>query len=248
MNELELPVLHAKISELRALHEFCTTYQHYIMPRSVKPLVHDPQSRPRDFKASAFVYAFFTFNALYSVDWEESQRKPYMEPVAASGFQQERFCKMVAFCYKNHHDAATVYTTRLKEYCMLLGVRDPIQALAPMRAMSRQSMESKLAKQFKERQGKSDEIAINSIEEFKQAFQSVYSWQSDALENSLEDHRIAINGLLYFVYLVRNNTFHGSKDVTQLNRQQEQRLLVYAAILMAVNELLLETVTAGHLV
>lgn len=240
MSELELPGLYDKIRELETLHRFCAMYQHGVarLPRRL----YEPQAGYVEHEASSFVYAFFTFNAFYSVDWEASLQQLREEPVDATGSEQERFWRMATFCYDNNPEAPKVYSRALRHYCKLFGVDSPEREIDRLSPTPNKRLETKLYNQYVHRQTQGNEINIQSIEGFKAAFRTVNARPSGPRGARLEDHRIAVNGVLYFVYLVRNNIFHGRKDITDMGPNRKQRLLVYAAILMAANDLLLKTV------
>lgn len=56
--------LKIEIRKLNALHEATLRFDHAIKERG--------QTDWRDFTPSRFIYAFFTFNSIYSFDWETS--------------------------------------------------------------------------------------------------------------------------------------------------------------------------------
>lgn len=75
-------------------------------------------------------------------------------------------------------------------------------------------------------------ITDSEREKFKAAFEKLIT------TNEIKVGKLK-NDILRFVYLVRNNIFHGTKNTIEMTENfQRKRLLIYTNILIAVNELL----------
>lgn len=246
MSETSVLTLRGIIQDFKDLQEFCLTYEHaiYEVPKS-RPLyqtrleAEEPVSR----RASTFVYSFFVFNNLYSIDWHESVQHPDNEPEEAQGNQQEQFWKMADDCYKsNPIAAAESYSHNLRRYLQRFGIEKPMQKLKDIRRDENTDLENELKHQYDVRQRSGKETTMQSISDFRQSFKALYEYAgggSGAI--SPENHQTHLNNVLYFVYKIRCSVFHSRKRIAvrEVTRSQDIRLLIYSAALLATNQMVL---------
>lgn len=245
MTETASLSLRNRMQDLRDLQKFCLTYEHGIhLVSSTGSLYQGSQTQYTSRRASTFIYTFFVFNNLYSIDWQVSLANPDKEPSEAGGSQQEQFWKMVAVCYQNTTlNTVIQYSRHLVNFCERFGFSNPVSKLKGIRAERNSELEAKLQDQYTKRQqpNKGKELTMQSIADFKESFKVLYQYrQSTAI--SLSDHQLHLNNVLYFIYCVRCNVFHGDKGVAvaHIQRSQDERLLIYSAALLATNQLILD--------
>lgn len=251
MTETSSLSLKSRIRDFKDLQKFCLTYEHAIREVAGSIALYQGgahEAEPISRRASTFVYSFFVFNNMYSIDWEKSLEHPDCETVdAACGLsQQEQFWKMVDVCYQSDaRDAAVCYSKYLREYLQRFGIHNLRRQLRGIDSDQNHELEKKLRNQYDERRRKDrHEITMQSIEDFRQSFMALYSYE--ALEHKAAvpegEHQNHLNNVLYFVYVVRCNVFHGRKlvAVRYITRSQDIRLLLYSAALLATNQIVLE--------
>ena len=164
------------------------------------------------FEPTKFVYAFFAFNMVYSIDWKASislNRIQYVNNRAKS-----LFVDTIKFI--SDFDES-LFETELSKL-------DPKRELYAV--ISRMTDDRNSSKK--------SEFTDNTIaQDFKIASQKFSDYQS---LNS-DDHF----DLLQMSYTVRNNIFHGEKKAMQMvEAGQRKRLLHYANIILATNEAFFE--------
>lgn len=182
----------------------------------------------QEFNPTRFVYAFFTFNSVYAWDWSRSF--PANEPlewepmIKADGSSRrksetEQFSGLVDYYHTAlGADAATVFAASLNRIINLLGISDPEDKLTRINVIN----ETKDARKYRKR-------FLDNFETIRQP------------EASSGDPKKALTEVLWFIYLVRCNIFHGRKKTIEMEDDEQQaRLLIYAAILIATNGMLFE--------
>lgn len=237
--------LRSRIQDLRGLQEFCLTYEHAIRYVDRPGLLY--QERQRNYisrPATTFIYTFFVFNNLYSIDWEASLANPDKEPSEAKGWQHEQFWKMMAVCYQHpKFNAPSKYSRHLVKFCGRFGFSEPLSTLEGIRSEQNSKLETKLKDQYEKRQKpkKGKELTMQSIADFKESFKVLYQYEKESTI-SRSEHQLHLNNVLYFIYCVRCNVFHGQKGVAvaHIGDAQEERLLIYSAALLAANQLILD--------
>jgi hypothetical protein len=245
MTETASLSLRNRMQDLRDLQKFCLTYEHAIQYVDTPGSLYRVQrANYTSRRASTFIYTFFVFNNLYSIDWQTSLTSPDKEPDEADGSNQEQFWKMIAVCYQNTaFNAPSHYSQHLVDFCERFGFSNPLSKLKGIRSEQNTELENKLQKQYTERQkpGKGKELTMQSIANFKESFKALYRYGKGTAV-SLVDHQLHLNNVLYFIYCVRCNVFHGDKGVAvaHIQRSQDERLLIYSAALLAANQLILD--------
>lgn len=208
-----------EVTKLFSLHQACTILEHGI--RDV-----DIGTQWRAFSPTRFVYAFFTFNSIYSFDWSAS-----IETKTAVRWKKDekghfprgkkQFKRYIRFCSDTLGEATPLtFSDQLQECLALFKVENWVQALENIKP--------------------SNEISKDRI--YREAFPNNF----DKLiygQITREDHYATLVTALMFIYRVRNNIFHGSKTRIEMeSMEQQKRLLIYTALLISTNGLLFKSI------
>jgi hypothetical protein len=238
--------LRSRIEEFEQFQDFCLSYEHGIRykHRDTSPYSGEGEKDYQPRRATTFIYAFFVFNDIYKINWAESLKNPDDEPSEwKEGLsQQEMFWAMTAFCFSDTPNDVRPFTTRLFKYCKKLGVHNPSSELKKISEADNTYLTDKLTNQYDARQKKAQEISLRSIGDFLISFDALYQNGASEQKTPLQNGLTHINNVLYFIYLVRCSVFHGRKQLTvaSLGRDQDVRLAIYAATIMAMNQVVIE--------
>lgn len=208
-----------QLNELYSLHRACLEFKHGVLRE------HAPWKL---YKPSQFVYAYFTFNSIYSFDWASSfEQKKLLEWQAEIDIQSnkekqpsesKKFKGMVKTCFKIlGNTAPKIFLSFLKE--CLSEIPNPDKELENIIPDSR--------------------ITSEEAADFRTHFYEICHSKLTPSE-SRKVLKVLIE-VLIFIYKVRNNIFHGEKSViNMMDEEQQRRLIIYRAILLATNELFFE--------
>jgi len=215
--------LKIEIRKLAALHEATIRLEHAV--RDVG------QTEWNEFAPSRFVYAFFTFNSIYSFNWEDSfkERKAITwrseNEVHGLG-EDEQFKAYVK--YVDHvlsPETGSIFSEQLVsslESCCIDNAIDELKGVNVTNATK-----------------KLKNLAIQLPGQF-----------GHLLKGTARKHEFfpTACAVLEFVYRVRCNLFHGSKTHVQLlDQAQQRRLLIYSGILVATNSLLFKVTKKANI-
>lgn len=216
--------LKLEIRKLAALHEATIRLKHGIKEVD--------QTLWNDYAPSGFVYAFFTFNSIYSFDWESSFRDKKVvrwEPdKLGKMLREEDQIKAYLCCMDSliKPETAGLLSSDLSIQLKRHDISDPVEELMQVDIVNATNKVKNLAKQMP---GKFKNLLSAKVKP--------------------EDLFADLCAILRFVYAVRCNLFHGSKThVELLDLKQQRRILIYSSILIATNALLFkaaETVDIG---
>jgi hypothetical protein len=205
--------LNEYLNEIFALHHLCLRVDHGIQYGN----------RPwKLFVPSKFVYSFFTFNTIYSTDWSASfELGEVTEWKCEKGSNGElkdpseskKIRGYVDFLYKNiPGNFVEVLDEQLRKG--LNGMDDTLSALEGIKIDKR--------------------IDQKKSESFQRYFRLLWEQKVKG-----KNHKEAVRKIAHFVYLVRNNIFHGQKNTLQMMEStQQERLKIYTAFLASLNYLL----------
>lgn len=185
---------------------------HYIAKKSDHEIQLNGRS-VKSFEPTKFYYAYSAFNAFYNFDWEESLKSQKLVIISREEkepSEQAKFKKMIKFILLNASDEEK------GEFCKLIcggkkteGLIEIISKITP----------DKYIKEEK-------------IENFKDTFKNLIKTKKIKTKKFIED-------IIIFIYLVRNNVIHGTKDIIKMSDNcQKNRLEIYTNILLCLNELL----------
>lgn len=210
-------------------------YKIHLAARELEHGIRD--NRWRLFEPSKFVYAFFAFNSFYSVNWGDTEKQRTLvkweigselnnvdEPIKTESQKIRELRKYIYYSYvrndkdkieqkKGKEEIAVLFIGKLKDY-----LNDSIED-------AKESILSIVTDNV---------INIDKKNRFIRDFNNL----ADAKLTGKEFND-ALDNVLYYVFLVRNNIFHGSKTVVEMMEyEQKKRFEIYTAILLAINELL----------
>lgn len=198
--------LHDKLEELHKLHLACVELDHGIYQRNKWIL----------FEQTKFIYAYFTFTSIYSINWDSSFSKQELVEWGLIN-EEDKIDELVMFCFGNlgHKGMDDFY--HIMKNLIPTGINHPLKEMEDIMT---------------------DLSASSKIKDFQRDFKFIYS-QEYVNVKKLSKKRNVLKDVLYFIYLIRNSIFHGTKTVTHmLNIGQQRRLSIYTAVLISVNELL----------
>ena len=212
--------LKSQMHNLQVLHQDSASLEHAIR-------MYD--DKWHEFIPSRFIYSFFTFNTLYSIDWEESLAKgeliSYDDPtpegennaktVKQRMPEKDRYPKYISFCFEDD-DFVKLYEEFFFDFIGQTFEKEEI--LRELKKI------------------KKDE---NSSGNIKRGYfiRDFY----DACYNTLTDHILKIDDsktIITFIYKIRCNIFHGAKTLKELNdKSQKKRIDIYTVFLIAINQM-----------
>ena len=176
------------------------------------------------------MYAFFTFNSI-SFNWEESfslNKASSSEASAGSQFSKEedQIKSYVTFADSQlHPDAATLLTDQFAAIVKEFGIKRPVESM------------------------RSIEL-VNPVKGLRSQAKAMPALTEKLINKKLQpkDLYATLAHMLHFVYLVRCNIFHGVKTQVEMTTpDQQQRLLVYTALLIAASELLFQAARRANI-
>ncbi len=166
----------------------------------------------RLFEPSKFIYAYFAFNSYYNFDWENSlkEKKLCGYPEDVDKTEGYRYKAMIDFIFPKLDDS--------DRECFFKIIRGKMTEEKLIEMISMITPDHR--------------ISPSEREDFKKAFKEM-----------LTKKEIKIGKLKHvivrFIYMVRNNIFHGTKNTIEMSEIfQRKRLEIYSNIIIALNEML----------
>jgi len=189
------------------------------------------------FEPSQFIYAYFAFNSFYSINWEDSITK-------------QEIIKWEITSEDNNNNENISESKKISSFIQFIYNSFVDESLSSEEKENSKQVisldfSSKLKKRLKDKVNFDlyDIIVdININEEMKRRIINKYN----ALVNTEligKKFRRALNTVLLFIYNVRNNIFHGTKNIIQMmDNQQRNRLYIYTSIILTINEMLFDAI------
>lgn len=218
--------------ELRNLHRL------HCITKDFNHIIEYQSGSWKMFEPSKFIYSYFTFNSLYNIDWENSIKliklidTPEHHPTAVDGF-----------------DNPKRLTESDKYKFMIDFIFDSISPEKICKILTDQLLKNKTGLEQQDEKGIKENIinSLNDIIPDRRIKQSKIEDFKKQIKKLLFDDVIKRgklkNDIIWFVYMVRNNIFHGTKTTTDMIKLgQRDRLLIYTNILIGVNELLFQAI------
>jgi len=190
-------------------------YKLHYMAKHYNHMVEYQKDTWKLFEPSKFIYAFFAFNSFYSFDWSDSLKEK----------------KLITY---NEEDSNNEKITEPKKFKAMavfifnyINKDDIDRFISILKSDQDNKMLEKLIGHVTP-----DKRTENKIGEFKKRFSKVITSNNLTIGQLKE--------LIYFVYSVRNNIFHGTKNIIDMSEKKDQRkrLDIYSNILNGTNELL----------
>jgi hypothetical protein len=201
-----------EIKDLHKLHSVTKDFNHIIE--------YQPGSW-KMFEPSKFIYSFFAFNTLYNYNWTETiERKELVTfSMEEELSESQKFKKMIDFIFTHFQEV------------------DSVEFVKTILRPNKRENPRRKEELIRALEGITPDNLIKESdrESFKKEFKKLLE-DEKLLKGKLK------NELLRFVYLVRNNIFHGTKTTIEMtNRDQRFRLDIYSSILIATNEMLFKS-------
>lgn len=213
--------LKIELRTLLGLHESTIQLEHAV--RQTKHL----SSEWIPFSSSRFIYAYFTFNSIYSFDWETSFQNNSAEEWGKKTNgkwpkEKEKFTSVIDFYAKTlGSEMSRLHSEELVRVLHILQVDNT-------------EIDLENIKQLK---------GSNEIKKLKTQFPKNFSILLDPKSVDDNKYKDALLSSLEFIYAVRNNVFHGSKTTIHMwEKSQQRRLLIYCAVLISANALLFKCI------
>ena len=207
--------LKEEIKDLHRLHLVTKDFKHIIE--------YEPGSW-KMFEPSKFVYSFFAFNTFYNFDWQEtvdSKTLSNFPKHVKDGEEQEasegtKYKALINFIFK--------YASEDDQGKFISFIKRPNPRENPITNQTLINCIDGITPD--------DKIKESEREEFKREFRRIIETET------LSQSKLK-NVIIRFIYLIRNNIFHGTKTTIEMSdRNQRKRLDIYSNILIATNELL----------
>ncbi|TKJ32888.1 MAG: hypothetical protein CEE38_21955 [Planctomycetes bacterium B3_Pla] len=208
--------LKIELTKLFALHKASITLDHAVRESAT------PNLDWRLFRPSKFIYSYFAFNSIYSFDWEKSIE--LYSPMRWGSTEDE-----------NHPKEEDQIKAIVKFSCQSLGSQAPLQFIRILKGQLQNYKITKPIEALRDIRPSNESKRVKGLRNafpgnFKTLFQS-----PDLTQDSLLS---SLSGSLSYIQSVRNNVFHGSKTSIQMDdRRQQERLLIYAALVNSLCEL-----------
>lgn len=225
--------LHFNSLVLKDFHIKTATYKHAIQEVDEKWELFIP---------THFVYEFFIFNTLYSINWKESLNNTegkiinlvvndVLPDVKRKYYGEEE--KQDFYLDFIFHDDPFIelYNDNFRKLFFLNHHKENIEHI--LNNIKPDKNQVKKDDQSSTSQIKSDRgsVNVNHIKNFKKAIK-------DIIHNKPITHA-SLKNIITFIYKVRCNIFHGVKCFEELNSGFErEKLAFYSNILIAVNQML----------
>lgn len=172
----------------------------------------------RLFEPSKFIYAYFAFNSFYNFEWDDSLKRKELTGFAKTikkgkeedASEGQKFKSMIDFIFKHAKESDKVEFFKI--VCGHKRNEDIISTISKITPDNRikESERNRFMKEF-EKLITTKEINVGKLK----------------------------NDIVRFIYLVRNNIFHGTKNTIEMSENfQRKRLEIYTNILVALNQLL----------
>ncbi|TJX13002.1 hypothetical protein E9840_11270 [Tissierella creatinini] len=210
--------LYEQLNDLYKLQKAACELKHGILNRGWK--LYEP---------SRFVYAFFAFNSFYSINWEESQNQKELVNWDSNDMSETK---------KIREMQKYIFSYYVKEG---QSKKDKENAEKELGDKFILIVNNYLGVNIKDRFSILDNIILDKRVNESERDKFLRSISKPVNEGYLS--KKIWDNILYFIYLVRNNVFHGSKTITHMSgSEQIERFKIYTAILLATNELLFEVI------
>lgn len=164
-----------------------------------------------------FIYAFFSFNTLYNINWTDSLTYGHVRSQPSRMSEQEKIARYLSFCCKEKDFLQKYKDFFIRYLTMHHSPAVIIDELAKIQVDGRYSNGSVTNPQ--------------AILKFRNACK-------DCLIRGMFEKEI-IERIIEFVYKIRCNVFHGTKTMQDMNNPSQQiRLDIYSSFIVAINQMI----------
>lgn len=194
--------LDSKLNPLWAIHQECAKREH----------AKEFKGEWAPYVPTHFIYAFFTFNTLYNINWKKSiEDIKYFEGMT----EIKKIEKYLGYCCSNEK-----FLSRYKEFF--------IKYIEHHCDIDLMFEELKKIKPDNKINGSLDE---DTLEKFITACERCFTYQ--------EFDETILNDIAIYIYKIRCNLFHGVKTLEDLQSPSQQiRLDIYSLFIIAINQMI----------
>lgn len=204
--------LYKSIENLRFIHTETIRLQHGIKRDYWAP-----------YNPTLFMYVYYCFNTLYSINWQESLKSGVVHYFDEDRDEDEsrsserfKFNKMISFCFYKPETFATEFRDKFIKIITNEFNRDEIFNI------------------------------INTIRIDQHPLGNINDDTIDIFKNNVKRLLVdrifnfeTIKEISNFIYLIRNNIFHGTKTLEDmLQKEHKAKLLLYSYFIIAINQML----------
>lgn len=163
-----------------------------------------------------FMYAYVAFNAVYSIDWNNSLQTGELSLFPKASSESDKFNKYLEFCFQDCDFVASFAHFFFNYITAPIGSNNILSELKRIQPDVNRVLANVYGHDF--------------IMKFKNTCDDCISGRHFTVEN--------IKTIVYFIYKIRCNVFHGVKGLDELNDERQQvRMRIYSAIILAVNQM-----------
>ena len=182
-----------------------------IIHRGVASMHHGIMVNDRwiDYYPTHFVYSFFAFNSLYNVNWEKSLTEGQLSTFGRNEYEYTKQDLFINFCFND-----TVFTDIYKPYFLrfITSNCSADEIISRLKEISFRGMPRGLREDF-----------ISNCQ---------------ILLSQGTFNRGLLYDIIFFLYKIRNNVFHGAKSVKDMeDLGQQDRLNIYSSIIIGINQM-----------
>ena len=202
--EKRIDSLYHSVAYLKEIHEDISVLEHALIERG-------EESKP--YSPTFFLYVFFSFNALYNIDWTLS--KDIGEQVDAKGGEEDKIKALIDFCFSDEYFVDSYYPV----FRDIVTMRSPGGSRSIHRSMRSINVDEKRVTASK---------AGDCQAMYKVLLDSDTGFTSKNVKT-----------LSTFIYDVRCNIVHGTKSFDDLRKpKQAERIVYYSFFLIAIQHML----------
>lgn len=176
----------------------------------------------KEYNPTHFMYVYFTFNSLYSIDWKTSLDKGelcYYGDLSNSydnNYQiseSKQFYNMINLCYKDNYFVRKYY---------------PILRIIVLYKQDSTKISEVL-----------DSLCTKNDSSISEEVTDKFKGVVKKIVDNKPINNYDVGDLAFFIYKVRCNIFHGAKNLRDMNNiDQKKRLKLYSNILIAINQMI----------
>ena len=172
----------------------------------------------KEYNPTHFMYVYFLFNTLYSIDWKESLTNGNIKPYQKSQklYETTKYNNMINFCFEDPNFYIAFRPRFIKLITSLLKeeeIKEIIETISPD-------------------EGPIKNINNYNIRNFRKSLKDLLSYERMFKQSTIKE-------IISFIYQIRNNIFHGTKTLQDmLNVEHQRKLYLYSHFIIATNQML----------
>lgn len=196
-----------RVYDLQMVHNGAASMEHAIRTYG---------GRWQSYVPTRFIYSFFAFNSIYSIDWSESLSKELLVNFDNDDVREaDMYHKYIDFCFQDKK-FVSIYSEFFFKYIKS--------------AFTTGEIIGEFKKIKVDRNANGGIYTQDFIDRFLIACEGCFDGRNFTKRNCLM--------MVKFIYKIRCNIFHGSKTLQDMHDpSQQKRIEIYTAIIIAVNQM-----------